>query len=119
MWYTLGYSDQDNLHHYNVVRGPLTKNLDIRFSDIHDEIVTAFDETLSLTGNGIPFVAVSLSHRFDLFVNYSQNGRLSQRSRLSSKWLLVHPTDISLVCQYVSPRPRSFFHGYFLTVRSI
>jgi hypothetical protein len=57
-WYTVGYKDDDNLYHFGVIRGALTKNIEDRFSEMHDEIVTACDEIFALKGNGVFFVTL-------------------------------------------------------------
>lgn len=77
-WYTLGYKDLDNLYHFTVVRAALTKNLDVRFSEMHNELVTAFEDALALKGHGKSSATTSLC-RTDAPVTLAQNGQMSQR----------------------------------------
>ncbi|KAF9233509.1 cytochrome P450 [Melanogaster broomeanus] len=49
--YTLGYAIHHNPYHFSIIRLQLTRNLGILYTDIRDEIVAAFDDTLDLQGN--------------------------------------------------------------------
>ncbi|KIK72907.1 hypothetical protein PAXRUDRAFT_836355 [Paxillus rubicundulus Ve08.2h10] len=50
--YTWGHDTLYNPYHIPIIRSQLTRNLKILCPDIRDEIVTAFEETLDLRGNG-------------------------------------------------------------------
>ena len=54
--YTLGRRVRVDHYHVPIVRTPLTRNIAIRFSDIKDEIVTAFSELVPAKEDG-PFAA--------------------------------------------------------------
>lgn len=62
--YTLGPDVDSNRYHVDVVRSPLTRNLGARFSDVRDEIVQAFSETLTFKDDGkiFPSIANSTFH---------------------------------------------------------
>ncbi|KIJ66616.1 hypothetical protein HYDPIDRAFT_109704 [Hydnomerulius pinastri MD-312] len=49
--YTLGPEIHHNPYHIPIIRSQLTRNLGVLFTDIRDEIATAFDETLDLKDN--------------------------------------------------------------------
>jgi hypothetical protein len=50
--YTTGPEVVDNPYHVAVVRSQLTRNLQVLYADIRDEIVTSFDDVLDLRGDG-------------------------------------------------------------------
>ncbi|KAJ6452369.1 cytochrome P450 [Mycena vulgaris] len=47
---TIGREISDNPYHLDIVRSTLTRNLGKCFSDLRDEMILAFDDTLVLTG---------------------------------------------------------------------
>ncbi|KIK81320.1 hypothetical protein PAXRUDRAFT_15298 [Paxillus rubicundulus Ve08.2h10] len=49
--YTLGHDVHYNPYHVAIIRSQLTRNLEILFPNIRDEVVTAFGEILDLPGN--------------------------------------------------------------------
>ncbi|KIJ13842.1 hypothetical protein PAXINDRAFT_80222 [Paxillus involutus ATCC 200175] len=49
--YTLGHDVHHNPYHVAIIRSQLTRNLGILYTDLRDEIVTAFEEILDLRGN--------------------------------------------------------------------
>ncbi|KAF9237104.1 cytochrome P450 [Melanogaster broomeanus] len=51
--YTLGHDVHHNRYHVPIIRSQLTRNLGVLYPEINDELVTAFEETLDLKGNGI------------------------------------------------------------------
>ena len=50
--YTLGRNVYQNHYHAAVVRLHLTRNIEVLYPEIRDEIATSFAEVLDLTGNG-------------------------------------------------------------------
>ena len=50
--HTLGPEVHYNPYHVAVVRSHLTRNLEVLYSEIRDEIITSFAEVLDLRGNG-------------------------------------------------------------------
>jgi hypothetical protein len=45
----LGNTLVDNLYHINVLRGALTRNIAVQFSEIRDEIMASFADEIPLT----------------------------------------------------------------------
>ncbi|KAK7457858.1 hypothetical protein VKT23_010202 [Stygiomarasmius scandens] len=56
--YTVGSAVRTNLYHVNVVKGPLTRNISTRFSDIRDEIISAFGDEVPVSDDWIAIPAV-------------------------------------------------------------
>ena len=52
MKYNLGRETHENPYHVTVVRQHLTRQLATVFSDMHDELVTAFDELVPVGVHG-------------------------------------------------------------------
>jgi hypothetical protein len=57
-----------NPYHEHSVRSGLTRNLGRRFPDVRDEIVCAFDEVLSLNGQGQAAVRLTAGNSADLIL---------------------------------------------------
>jgi hypothetical protein len=53
--YTVGPHIYHNPYHIAVVRLHLTRNIEVLYPEVRDEIVTSFAEVLDLTGNGEEF----------------------------------------------------------------
>jgi hypothetical protein len=61
--YTLGHDTHDNPYHNAIIRSQLSQNLETLYPRIRDEIVTVFEETLDLQGNGeLEFVVIAVRH---------------------------------------------------------
>ena len=58
--YMVGPHIYHNPYHLAVVRHHLTRNIEVLFPEIRDEIVTSFVEVLDLTGNGKGFCSKSV-----------------------------------------------------------
>lgn len=65
MKYTVGREVFHNPYHAAVVRLQLTRNLGPLYSEMRDEVVTAFDQVLDLRGNGEQQVTTALVHITD------------------------------------------------------
>lgn len=60
--YTLGLRVVHNPYHVAVVRSQLTRNIEVLYPAIRDEIVTSFDDILNLSGNGQKFYSINTCH---------------------------------------------------------
>ncbi|KIK94712.1 hypothetical protein PAXRUDRAFT_11881 [Paxillus rubicundulus Ve08.2h10] len=79
--YTLGHDVHHNPFHVAIIRCQLTRNLGNFYPDLRDEIVTAFEETLDLPGNGEPyFVVITVRHRL-----MYEGHRMEERSRIPNR----------------------------------
>ncbi|THU77012.1 hypothetical protein K435DRAFT_703395, partial [Dendrothele bispora CBS 962.96] len=56
--HTLGKTFRTSNYHFNVVRSTLTRNLGVRFSDVRDEIMTAFSDEIPVSEDWITLPAL-------------------------------------------------------------